>query len=57
MNSTPPQPLTRSTTDNVVRAGWIFSTVITGGAAIIAYVAMLVIVPTDDAVPTHAATA
>jgi phage shock protein PspC (stress-responsive transcriptional regulator) len=33
---------------NLVRAGWIFSTLITGGAAIIAYVAMLAIVPTDD---------
>jgi phage shock protein C len=66
MNSTPPQRLTRSTSDRkvggvsgglgayfnldptIVRAGWIFSTLITGGAAIIAYVAMLAIVPTDD---------
>jgi phage shock protein C len=66
MNSTPPQRLTRSTTDKkiggvsgglgayfgidptLVRAGWIFSTVITGGAAIIAYIAMLAVVPADN---------
>jgi phage shock protein C len=66
MNSTPPQPLTRSTTDKkiggvsgglgayfgidptLVRVGWIFSTVITGGAAIIAYIAMLAVVPADN---------
>jgi phage shock protein C len=66
MNSTPPQRLTRSSTDkklggvsgglgayfnidaNVVRAGWIFTTLITGGAAIVAYVAMLAVVPSDN---------
>jgi phage shock protein C len=75
MNSTPPQRLTRSSTDkkiggvsgglgayfnldpNVVRAGWIFTTLVTGGAAIVAYVAMLAVVPSDDAMPTHGATA
>jgi phage shock protein C len=41
----------------LVRVGWIFTTLITGGAAIVAYVAMLAFVPTDDAVPAHAATA
>jgi phage shock protein C len=70
MNSTPPQRLTRSTTDtkiggvsgglgeyfgidpNVVRAGFVFTTVITGGAGIVAYIAMMAFVPKDDAMPT-----
>jgi phage shock protein C len=41
----------------LVRAGWIFSTLVTGGAALVAYIAMLAVVPADDAMPTHAATA
>jgi phage shock protein C len=75
MNSTPPQRLTRSSTDKkiggvsgglgayfgidptLVRVGWIFSTLVTGGAALVAYIAMLAVVPTDDAMPSHAATA
>jgi phage shock protein C len=32
----------------LVRVGWIFGTLVTGGAAIFAYVAMLVVVPRDD---------
>jgi phage shock protein PspC (stress-responsive transcriptional regulator) len=32
----------------LVRVGWIVSTLITGGAAILGYVAMLVVVPSDD---------
>jgi phage shock protein C len=70
MNTTPPQRLTRSTTDKkiggvsgglgayfnidptLVRAGWIFSTLITGGAALVAYIALMAFVPQDDAAPT-----
>jgi phage shock protein C len=70
MNSTPPQRLTRSSTDKyvggvsgglghyfgidptVVRAGFVFTTVITGGAALVGYIAMMAFVPKDDAVPT-----
>ena len=75
MNSTPPQRLTRSSTDKyiggvsgglgayfgidptLVRVGFVFTTLVTGGAGILAYVAMLAVVPRDDAMPTHAATA
>jgi phage shock protein C len=75
MNSTPPQRLTRSSTDRkiggvsgglghyfgidptVVRVGFVFTTLITGGAGLVAYFAMLAFVPSDDAVGTHAATA
>jgi phage shock protein C len=32
----------------IVRVGWIFTTLVTGGAAILAYAAMLVVVPRDD---------
>jgi phage shock protein C len=32
----------------IVRVGWIFGTLITGGAAILAYAAMLVVVPRED---------
>ena len=70
MNSTPPQPLTRSTTDKkiggvsgglghyfgidptIVRVGFVFTTLITGGAGLIAYFAMLAFVPSDDDVLT-----
>ena len=75
MNSTPPQRLTRSSTDKyiggvsgglgayfgidptLVRVGFVFTTLVTGGAGILAYVAMLAVVPRDDAMPSHAATA
>jgi phage shock protein PspC (stress-responsive transcriptional regulator) len=75
MNSTPPQRLTRSSTDKyvggvsgglgayfgidptLVRVGFVFTTLVTGGAGILAYVAMLAVVPRDDAMPTHAAAA
>jgi phage shock protein PspC (stress-responsive transcriptional regulator) len=75
MNSTPPQRLTRSSTDKyiggvsgglgqyfgidptVVRVGFVFTTLITGGAGLLAYFAMLAFVPSDNDVPTHAATA
>jgi phage shock protein PspC (stress-responsive transcriptional regulator) len=32
----------------LVRVGWIVSTLITGGAAILGYVAMMAVVPKDD---------
>jgi phage shock protein C len=66
MNTTPPQRLTRSTSDKyvggvsgglgayfnidptLVRVGFVFATLISGGAACIAYVAMLAFVPADD---------
>ena len=36
----------------VVRVGWVVTTLFTGGAAIIAYLAMLAIIPNDeDALP------
>ena len=41
----------------LVRVGFVFTTLITGGAAIVAYVAMLAVVPRDDAMPTHAVAA
>jgi phage shock protein C len=70
MNTTPPQRLTRSSTDKyisgisgglgehfgidptLVRVGWVFSTLVTGGAALLAYAALLVFVPRDDAATT-----
>jgi phage shock protein C len=39
----------------VIRAGWIFATLVSGGAAILAYVALLAVVPRDDAAPSHPA--
>ena len=72
MNTTPPQRLTRSSTDKyisgisgglgehfgidptLVRVGWVFSTLVTGGAALLAYAALLVFVPRDDAAPPTA---
>ena len=66
MNSTPPQRLTRSSTDRkiggvsgglgqyfgidptVVRVGFVFTTLITGGAGLVAYFALLAFVPSDD---------
>jgi phage shock protein C len=75
MNSTPPQRLTRSSTDKkiggvsgglghyfgidptVIRVGFVFTAVITGGAALVAYFAMLAFVPSDDAVSVQMATA
>jgi phage shock protein PspC (stress-responsive transcriptional regulator) len=75
MNSTPPQRLTRSSSDKyiggvsgglgqyfgidptLVRVGFVFTTLITGGAGLLAYFAMLAFVPSDSAIPTHAATA
>jgi phage shock protein C len=35
----------------LVRVGWIFGTLISGGAAILAYVAMLIVVPREDETP------
>jgi phage shock protein C len=35
----------------VVRVGWVFATLVTGGAALLAYGALLVVVPRDDATP------
>jgi len=32
----------------LVRVGWVFGTLVTGGAAILAYAAMLVVIPRDD---------
>jgi len=32
----------------IVRVGWVFATLVTGGAAILAYAAMLVVVPRED---------
>jgi phage shock protein C len=32
----------------VVRVGWVVTTLFTGGAAIIAYLAMLAIIPNDE---------
>ena len=67
MNTTPPQRLTRSSTDKyisgisgglgehfgvdptLVRVGWVFATLVTGGAALLAYAALLVFVPRDEA--------
>jgi phage shock protein C len=68
MNSTPPQRLTRSSTDRkiggvsgglghyfgidptVVRVGWVLAALVSGGGAILAYAAMLVVVPREDKV-------
>jgi phage shock protein C len=33
----------------IVRVGWVFATLVTGGAALLAYAALLVVVPRDDA--------
>jgi phage shock protein PspC (stress-responsive transcriptional regulator) len=35
----------------LVRVGWIFGTLVSGGAAILAYVAMLIVVPREDETP------
>jgi len=35
----------------LVRVGWVFATLVSGGAAILAYAAMLVVVPRDDTDP------
>jgi phage shock protein PspC (stress-responsive transcriptional regulator) len=32
----------------LVRVGWIFGSLISGGAAILAYVAMMIVVPRED---------
>src|SRR5690349_2853096 len=32
----------------LVRVGWVFATLVSGGAAILAYAAMLVVVPRED---------
>jgi phage shock protein C len=32
----------------IVRVGWVFATLVSGGAAILAYAAMLVVVPRED---------
>ena len=37
----------------VVRVGWVFATLVTGGAALLAYTAMLVVVPRDDTPATE----
>jgi phage shock protein PspC (stress-responsive transcriptional regulator) len=37
----------------IVRVGWVFGTLVTGGAALLAYAALLVIVPRDDATPSE----
>ena len=39
------------------RVGFVAGTLATGGAGVIAYLGFLVFVPSDDAVPTYAATA
>jgi phage shock protein C len=75
MNSTPPQRLTRSSSDKyiggvsgglgayfgidptLVRVGFLLTALITGGAGVVAYVAMLAFVPSDNAVSTQAAVA
>ena len=36
----------------IVRAGWVFATLVTGGAALLAYAALLVVVPREDS-PTE----
>ena len=35
----------------LVRVGWIFATLVSGGAALVAYAALLVVVPRDDDAP------
>jgi phage shock protein C len=35
----------------LVRVGWVFATLVSGGAAILAYAAMLVVVPREDDMP------
>jgi phage shock protein C len=75
MNSTPPQRLTRSSTDKyiggvsgglgdyfgidptLVRVGFVTLAVISGGAGILGYFAMIAFVPRDDSAPAYAATA
>jgi phage shock protein C len=37
----------------LVRVGWVFATLVSGGAALLAYAALLVVVPRDDAAPTE----
>jgi phage shock protein C len=37
----------------IVRVGWVFATLVTGGAALLAYAALLVVVPRDDATHTE----
>jgi phage shock protein PspC (stress-responsive transcriptional regulator) len=37
----------------IVRVGWVFATLVTGGAALLAYAALLVVVPRDDAAPSE----
>ena len=32
----------------IVRVGWVFATLVSGGAAILAYAAMLVVVPREE---------
>ena len=39
------------------RVGFVAGTLATGGAGVIAYLGLLAFVPSDDAVPTYAATA
>jgi phage shock protein C len=39
----------------LVRVGFIVTTLITGGAGILAYFAMLAVVPREDAAPSHPA--
>ena len=41
----------------LVRVGFIVATLISGGAGILAYVAMLAVVPREDSTPSHPATA
>ncbi len=35
----------------IVRVGWVFATLISGGAALLAYAAMMVVVPRDTDAP------
>jgi len=35
----------------MVRVGWIFATLISGGAALLAYAALMVVVPREDDAP------
>jgi phage shock protein C len=32
----------------LVRVGWVFATLVSGGAALLAYAALLVVVPSED---------
>jgi phage shock protein PspC (stress-responsive transcriptional regulator) len=40
----------------LVRVGWVFAALVTGGAALLAYAALLVVVPREDAAPSFPAT-